>query len=63
MPGLGSGVIGRFGLDSQHFFSPTWGVRAVSEIGAAWTLGVYVVIRAWSESSTNNGLFDFGDAE
>jgi hypothetical protein len=63
MPGLGSGVIGSFGLDSRHFFSPTWGVRMVSEIGAAWTLGLYVVIRAWSESSTSNGLFDFGDAE
>lgn len=56
--GLGSGVIGKFGLESQHFMSPTWGVRMVTEVGSAWTLGLYVVLRAWSDSS-GEGPLDF----
>lgn len=59
-PGLGSGTIGYFGIETQHFISPTWGVRVVSEVGSAWTVGLYLVARAWSASATGTGLFDFG---
>ncbi len=55
--GLGSGIIGKFGLESMHFFTPTWGVRMATEVGSAWTLGLYFVARSWSDSA--DGPFDF----
>lgn len=54
-PGLGSGTIGYFGLETTHFFNPTWGLRLRGEIGAAAVLGLHLVGRAWSQ----NGALGF----
>lgn len=59
MTGLGSGTIGHFGLETTHFFSPTWGLRAHAEIGAAAVLGVHLVARAWSGDAGDLGLVRF----
>jgi hypothetical protein len=45
MPGLGSGVLGHFGLEATAFFSRAWGVRAEAQAGAAWVGGLGVVRR------------------
>jgi hypothetical protein len=45
MPGLGSGPAGHLGLLGSYQFSPRWGVRAQSEVGSAWTLGLGLVMR------------------
>jgi hypothetical protein len=59
MSGLGSGTIGHFGLETTHFFSPTWGVRAHAEIGAAAVFGLHLVARAWSAGGGDVGLVRF----
>lgn len=59
MTGLGSGTIGHFGLETKHFFSPTWGVRAHAEIGAATVLGLHLVARAWPSDVNDVGLVRF----
>jgi hypothetical protein len=46
-PGLGSGVIGHFGLDGVYYLSRYWGLRAEAQIGAAAVAGL-------------SGLFRFG---
>lgn len=57
--GLGSGTIGHFGIETKHFFSPTWGLRAHAEIGAAAVLGVHLVARAWPSDAADVGLVRF----
>ena len=59
MAGLGSGTIGHFGVESTHFFSPTWGIRTNAEIGAAAVFGVHLVARAWSGSGADAGSVRF----
>lgn len=44
--GLGSGPAGHLGLAGSHQFTPRWGLRAQTEFGSAWTLGLSLVIRA-----------------
>jgi len=43
--GLGSGALGRFGVDGRWFFSSNLGVAAFVEIGSAWHLGTSMVFR------------------
>jgi hypothetical protein len=45
MPGLGSGPAGHLGLLGTYQVTPRWGVRAQSEVGSAWTLGLGLVMR------------------
>lgn len=59
MSGLGSGTIGHFGLETTHFFNPTWGLRAHAEIGSAAVIGLHLVARAWSSASGDLGLVRF----
>lgn len=51
MPGLGSGVIGHFGLDARWFFTPELGVLAQTQIGAAWLGGVSLLVRQGARST------------
>jgi hypothetical protein len=45
MPGLGSGVLGSFGLDGTAYVSRGWGVRGEVQVGAAWVGGLALVRR------------------
>jgi len=52
---------GCLAFDLWHFFSPTWGLRAFTEVGTrGWVLGLHWVGRGWSDSANSNGLIDFG---
>jgi hypothetical protein len=59
MPGLGSGTIGHFGVETTHFFSPTWGLRVHAEAGSAVVLGLHLIARAWSAAGGDVGLVRF----
>jgi hypothetical protein len=56
--GLGSGTIGYFGVETSHFFNPTWGLRLSADIGAAAVVGLHLVGRAWS-TGTGMGFISF----
>lgn len=43
--GLGSGALGRFGVDGRWFFSSNLGVAAFVEVGSAWHTGASLVFR------------------
>ncbi|HWO11811.1 MAG TPA: hypothetical protein VNN80_20100 [Polyangiaceae bacterium] len=43
--GLGSGPAGHFGLRGNYQLSPRWGLRARSEAGSAYTIGMDLVAR------------------
>jgi len=43
--GLGSGALGRFGVDGRWFFSSNLGVGAFVEIGSAWYTGASLIFR------------------
>jgi hypothetical protein len=45
MPGLGSGVLGHFGLDGLAYFSRRWGMRGEVQAGSAWVTGLSLVHR------------------
>jgi hypothetical protein len=45
MPGLGSGVLGRFGVEGRWFFSPRVGFLAEAQAGSALMGGVSLVLR------------------
>lgn len=43
--GLGSGVAGHFGVRSQYFLSPSWGLRAELQAGSAWVVNLAATLR------------------
>ena len=47
--GLGSGVIGHFGLRGEYALSEAWGLRAEGQLGSAWVLGLAGVLRLGGE--------------
>lgn len=54
--GIGSGVAGRVGFDSRHFFSPRWGFRIGAEVGSAWVFGIHLITQFWEEVPLLNAL-------
>jgi hypothetical protein len=46
MNGIGSGVLGHFGLRGDYQLDQRWGVRARAEAGSAFVLGLDLVVRA-----------------
>lgn len=46
-PGLGSGVIGHFGLEVHHYLSSRFGLSVVTELGSAWLLTTLLRVREW----------------
>jgi hypothetical protein len=45
LTGLGSGVVGHFGVAARYFFDSHWGVRAEAEVGSAYLLGLSALFR------------------
>jgi hypothetical protein len=46
VPGLGSGVLGHFGLDGEYFWSETFGAGLLVEAGSAYVTALSVKMRA-----------------
>jgi hypothetical protein len=45
VPGLGSGVLGHFGVLGQHFFNDSLGIEVSAEVGSAYVLGLRGLFR------------------
>ena len=45
LPGLGSGPAGHFGLASEIFVSPRWGLAADIQAGSAYVAGLSLLYR------------------
>jgi hypothetical protein len=45
MPGLGSGVIGHFGVEGRLFVTRQWGVAAEAAVGSAYITGLSILFR------------------
>lgn len=45
LPGLGSGVLGYFGVEGTAYLTRGWGVRGEAQVGSAWVGGLAVVRR------------------
>ncbi len=45
LTGLGSGVVGHFGLLGRYYFDQTWGALVNAEVGSAYLLGLSVLFR------------------
>jgi hypothetical protein len=43
--GIGSGVLGHFGLSGRYFVTPSWGVSALAELGSALVAGASACYR------------------
>ena len=43
--GIGSGVLGHVGISGRYFFSPSWGVTALAELGSAVVVGASACYR------------------
>ncbi len=49
--GLGSGVIGHFGLGARWFFSESFGVSADAQVGSAYVAGASLLLRTGSSKA------------